>query len=599
MADRTDRILGWPLTRPGRIVSLLIVGVVAVWFALPAFSIAYTEGFQAEIVINAYALRQGNLRLGDTLYPFDGRFFLLTRLGTTLGVLALQSLGNLTGIAALQLIGIGSLAVLLAALLMLLWRVYRVGPALGLLCCILFPPIFEAAYLPNDNMPSAALVCVAVLLFWTNPTILRTVVTGLLLGVAVLLRLDAALIAPAFAILLLTEVRGWGARAVRACIAGGLVAATPIVAYRLCGLSFFDVPAVVDQGVRLWDRPQQALHNDLRTALLSFTALGGFAWLLGVVSFARLHRWRDLALAVAVPLFYVAAYRSQLVEARYLLPLSPFILLAVAEGLRSVAALPGRWRTVALIGLVAGFAVWIVPPPPNMPPMLLADDEGPRFVVGRAWNPLPTLWWQERLRAGQRALAAQVERLAATPDPAPSPVPGRMPSRVIVTGYWTGDRLATLALLEHGFVPQPDRTTASCRGIAESFSRNSVNLLQIRTHVPFVWRRSEVLTWEQVGLPCIDSAGSAPPGSASNRVLLVNSGPLKGLAAALDDPDLVFSAAHGRPPPLAPRLVSLLTGISIADLPVGDVSAAIGNPLPPEDQRAALDMLAQRAKLLR
>lgn len=599
MADRTDRILGWPLTRPGRIVSLLIVGVVAIWFALPAFSIAYTEGFQAEIVINAYALRQGNLRLGDTLYPFDGRFFLLTRLGTTLVVLALQSLGNLTGLAALQLIGIGSLAVLVGALLMLLWRVYRVGPALGLLCCILFPPIFEAAYLPNDNMPSAALVCVAVLLFWTNPTILRTIVTGLLLGVAVLLRLDAVLIAPAFAILLLTEVRGWGARAIRAAIAGGIVAAIPIVVYRLCGLSFFDVSAVVDQGVRLWDRPQQALHNDLRTALLSFTALGGFAWLLGVVSFARLRRWRDLALAVAVPLFYVAAYRSQLVEGRYLLPLSPFILLAMAEGLRSVAALPGHWRTAALAGLAAGFVVWIVPPPSILPPTLLADDEGPRFVIGRAWNPLPTLWWQDRLRAGQAALAAQIERLAATPDPARSPVPDRVPSRVIVTGYWTGDRMTTLTLLEQGFILRPDRTTAPCRGIAESFSRNSVNLMQIRTHVPFVWRRSEVLTWEQVGMPCLDSGGSPPPGSPRRRVLLVNSAPLKGLTAALDDPDVVFSAALGRPPPLAPRLASQLTGISIADLPVGDVAAAIGNPLPLEDQRVALETLAQRAELLR
>ncbi len=210
-------------------------------------------------------------------------------------------------------------------------------------------------------------------------------------------------------------------------------------------------------------------------------------------------------------------------------------------------------------------------------------------MVGRAWNPLPTLWWQDRLRAGQTALAAQVERLATPPDLAPSPRPGR----VIVTGYWTGDRMTTLALLEHGFLLQPDRTPAPCRGIAESFTRNQVDVVQIRTHVPFVWRRSEVLTWEQLGVPCVNSAGSVP-----DHVLLVNSGPLKELAATPDDPDPVFSAARGGPPPLAPRLVSILTGISIAELPVGDVSAAIGHPLPPEDQRAALDTLAERAELL-
>jgi len=589
MADPTARILGWLTTRLGRTVSLLVVGMMAAWFALPAFSIAYTEGFQAEIVINAHALRLGNLRLGDTLYPFESRFLLLTRLGTTLGVLGLQHMGGLTGLAAFRLIGAGSLALLVGALLMLLWRVYRVGPALGLLCCILFPPVFEAAYQPNDNMPSAALVCAALLLFWTNPSIPRTAVTGLLLGVATLLRLDAALVAPAFAILLLTEVQGWGARAVRACIAGALVVAVPIVAYRLCGLSFFDTFAAVDRALRLWERPQRALHNDLRTALLSLTVLGGFAWLLGAVSFARLRRWRDLALAVAVPLFYAAAYRSELVEERYLLPLSPFVLLAMAEGLRSVAGLPGRWRVVAVAGLAAGFAVWIVPPPPILPALLLADNEGPRFVVGRAWNPLPTLWWQGRLRAGQAALEAQVERLAVTPDP------------VVVTGYWNADRMTALALLEHGFTLQPDTAPESCRGIAEMFSRGpvagpvagSIALTQIRTHVPLVLRRSEVLTWDQVGMPCL-GAGSAP-----RRVLLVDSGPLTELAASPYGPGLVFSAAQSGPPPLAPKLALLLTGLSIADLPAGDVSAAIGHPLPPEGQRAAMSALAERAELLR
>lgn len=582
MADRTARVIGWPSTRLGRVVSALVVVAIAGWFALPAFSIAYTEGFQAEIVINAHALRLGDLRLGDTLYPFDARFFLLTRLGTSLGVLGLQQLGGLTGLAAFRLIGIASLALLIGALLLLLWRVYRVGPTLGLLCCVLFPPIFEAAYLPNDNMPSAALVCVAVLLFWTNPTLLRTAVIGALLGVAVLLRLDAALIAPAFAILLLTEVQGWGARAIRACIAGVIVIATPLVVYRLCGLSFLDTFAVVDQGLRFWDKPQQPVHNDVRTAMLSFTAIGGFAWVLGTISFARMHRWRDLALAVVVPLFYAAAYRSQLIEGRYLLPLSPFILLAIAEGLRSVATLPGRWRTVAMAGLAVSFVIWIVPPPTVLPAKLLADDEGPRFVVGRAWNPLPTLWWQDRLRAGQAAVDAQIERIAAMPDP------------VIVTGYWTGDRIAALSLMEHGFTLQPGKASEPCRSIAETFSRGSVVLTQIRTHIPFIQLHNELLTWEQVGLPCMNTAG------AVNRpVLLIDSASLKELDTRLDDPGLVFSAAQGSLPPFAPKLVSLLIGLSVAYLPVNDVSAAIGQPLTPENRRAALNALAARADLLR
>ncbi len=581
MADRIAQAIAWCSTRTGSAVSTVLAATVAAWFALPALFIPYSEGFQPQVVLNAHALAQGDLRLGDTVYPFSGRFFLLTRLGTTLAVLGLQRLGDLSGLLAFRLLGIGSLLVLVGVLLALLWRVYRVGPAPALLCCILFPPIFETAYLPNDNLPSAALACLALLLFWTRPTLPRTAAAGLLLGTAALVRLDAALIAPAFAILLLTEVEGWRARAVRACIAGALVLAVPVAAYRLLGLSFFDTFTAVNRATLLWDRPHQPLHNDALTLLRAVTALGGVAWLLGVASFARRRRWRDLGLAVAVPLFYIAAYRSQLVEGRYLLPLSPFILLAMAEGLGSVAALSRRARGVALAGLAVGLAVWLVPPLPGLKPSLAADDEGPRLVLGRGWNPLPTLWWQTRLRDGQAAVAEGIERAAAWPDP------------VIVTGYWTGDRLTALTLLEHGFAAAPDGVPEACRGIAENWVRGSTAMLLIRSHIPFL-HQSEGMTWQGAGLPC---AQAARPGAG--QVLVVNSGPLDRPAAAPDAPGAVFAAARGGPPPLVPGTASMLPSVSVAVLSLDRVSATLDVPQTPGERQAAAAAITNRSSLLR
>jgi len=582
MPERILRVLTWPRANLRLATAFLLIGLVAVWYSLPALSIAYTEGFQPSVVINAYALRLGDPHIADTLYPFNGRFFLLTRLGTSLAVLALQYLGNLTGLEAFRLLGIGSLVLLLGAILTLLWRVYRVGPALGLLCCILFPPTFESAYLPNDDLPSAALICLGVLLFWPCPSIARTVLTGLLLGTAALLRLDAVLVTPAFAILLLTEVQGWRARALRAGIAGIIGAAVPIIAYRLCGLSFLDTFPAVNQALTLWDRPNRPLYYDSHTIVASVTVAGGLAWVLGVTSFARARRWRDLALAVVVPLLYVAAYRSQLVEGRYLLPLSPFILLAVAEGFRSSIGLPRRWRLVALAGFAVGFAIWIMPPLAALKASLIADPDGPRLILGRAWNPLPVLWWQGRLRAGQAALETQIERIAATPDP------------VIVTGYWNGDCLTTLLLLEHGFALQPDRTPEPCRGIAETLVRGPIVLTQIRTHIPFLFHASEPITWEKAGMPCLRAA--AP---TARRVLFVGSGMLDSPTVRLDGPGVIFSSAHDQSPPLIPRLVSVLGGMSVAELPIENVSAVLGERLTPEDRQAAVDALARRADLLR
>ena len=581
MADRIAQAIAWCSTRRGVAISAVLVSTVAAWLTVPALFIPYSEGFQPQVVLNAHALALGDPRLGDMLYPFNGQFFLLTRLGTTLAVLGLQRLGDLSGLDAFRVLGIGSLLVLVGALLALLWRVYRVGPVRALLCCVLFPPIFESAYLPNDNMPSAALACLALLLFWTRPTLARTAAAGLLLGTAVLVRLDAALIAPAFAILLLTEVDGWGARAVRACIVGVLVLAVPVAAYRLLGLSFPDTFAAVGRATLLWDRPQRPLHNDALTLLHGVTALGGVAWLLGIASFARRRRWRELGLALAVPLLYVAAYRSQLVEGRYLLPLSPFVLLAMAEGLQSVECLSRRERAVALAGLAAGLAAWLVPPPPGWKPSLAADDEGPRLVLGRGWNPLPTLWWQRRLRDGQAALAAGIERAAALPDP------------VIVTGYWTADRLTALMLLEHGFAPSPGGVPEACRGIAERWVRGPADVLLIRTHIPFM-HQSEGLTWQAVGLPC---AQAARPGA--DQVLVVNAGLLNGSAAAADAPGAVFAAAGGGPPLLVPGMASMLPGVSVATLPLGRVSAALDMPHTPEERQAATDAITNRSSLLR
>lgn len=581
MADRVAQGVAWCSTRAGTVVCAVLVSMAAAWFALPAFFVAYSEGFQLQVVINAHALALGDLRFSDALYPFSGQFFLLTRLGTSLAVLGLQRLGDLSGLAAFRFIGIGSLLVLVGTLLTLLWRVYRVGFARGLFCCVLFPPIFESAYLPNDNMPSAALACLALLLFWTRPTLLRTVATGLLLGVAVLVRLDAALLAPAFAILLLTEVEGWGARAVRACIAGALVLAVPFVAYRLVGLSFGDTFAAVNRATLLWDRPQRPLHNDVLTLLHSVTALGAAAWLLGVISFARRRRWRDLGLAVVVPALYIAAYRSQLVEGRYLLPLSPSILLAMAEGLQSAGSLSRRGRVAVLTGLAAGLAIWLMPPPSALKPSLAADDEGPRLVLGRAWNPLPTLWWQGRLRDGQAAVAAGVGRVVALPDP------------VIVTGYWTGDRLTALSLLEQGFSASPGEVPEACWGIAETWVRGPTAVLLVRTHIPFLSQNEEV-TWQAVGLPCVQAARPH-----AGPVLVVNSGLLNGPAAALDGPGVMFAAARDGPPPLVSGMALLLSGVSVAMLPLGGVSAALEAPQTLEERQAALAAITNRSSLLR
>lgn len=538
---------------------------------------SYTEGFQTQMGLNAHALLAGDAALGDVVYPFNGRFFLLTRLGTTLGLAELQHATGADALTIFRYVGVVSMIMLIGILLAFLWYAYRINPILGLVCCIFFPTVFESAYLPNDDLPSAVLVCLAVLVFWKRPTLVRTAITGVLLGLAALLRLDAVLIAPAFAILLVTEVRGWGARAVRAVIAGAIVTCIPILAYHLAGLSFLDTFSAIDHALLVWSRPNQPLFNDFRTLILSVPAIGAVAWALGVIWYMRSKRWRDLMLATIVPLIYAGAYRNQLVEGRYLLPLAPFVLPAMAMGLQSLALTSGRYRALSIAGVALAGLVWIAPLPSLI--RLVGDDDGPRFIIGRAWNPLAVLWWQRNLNTAQAAVEHGLDNAALSSDP------------VVVTTGWTADRLTTLSLLQRGFTLQPSQTPAACRGLAETLVRDQTSLLHIRTHIPFFAHTNENVVWAEDGMPCLTAARPH-----IRQVLVVRSGSYAGLAATAPGS---AGVAQFEPPPLANRLESVLSGVTVSNLAIGDVAGTMTPPETIEARTLALQVLNNREALLR
>ena len=61
MADRISQAIAqaiaWCSTRPGSVISTVLAAAVAVWLALPALFIPYSEGFQPQVVRNAHASR--------------------------------------------------------------------------------------------------------------------------------------------------------------------------------------------------------------------------------------------------------------------------------------------------------------------------------------------------------------------------------------------------------------------------------------------------------------------------------------------------------------------------------------------------------------
>ena len=238
----------------------IILSLVAVaWFTVPVLHGAYTEGFEPTIGINADALLTGGMPEVDLLYPFNGRFFLLTRLGSAVVLAAMRAVDHLPTIVNFRVVMLASLALLVGSAITILRRVYRVHPAFGALACLMFPPIFESAYFFNDNVLSAGLSTLALALFWTRHTVPATSAAAVLLGLAATTRPDALFIVPAFAVLIWFELPAWRVRFWHTLVAAPIVAIIPLATYAAFGLSYLDIFAVAPRAIALWDRHQTGL----------------------------------------------------------------------------------------------------------------------------------------------------------------------------------------------------------------------------------------------------------------------------------------------------------------------------------------------------
>ena len=368
-----------------------------------------------------------------------------------------------------------SLVLLVGSAVYLLARVYRVYWVFAALACLMFPPIFESAYFFNDNVLSAGLSTLALALFWTRLTLPATAVSAILLGLAAATRPDTLFVVPAFAVLMWFELPDWRTRFRHALVAAPIVAIIPLATYAAFGLSYFDIFAVAPRAIALWDR-HQGLLAYVRHAIYGLALPGMIALPLGLGSFLLHRRWREVCLCLFVPLLYFFAYGVSLFELRYLLPLTPFLVIAVAEGARVALRSRGiaRGALAAAFGLafVLSFAPLVKLPYWRLSPLGI-DADGPRPIIGRVWSPLVWSLWLGDLNGGVATLDDAIDREA---------VDGK--TLLVVSGHWNPDRLLDLLLIERGFTPQPNSLPSSCNATAEKFTRQGATVIHVTSPHP-------------------------------------------------------------------------------------------------------------------
>ncbi|MDB5379823.1 MAG: hypothetical protein JWR00_4269 [Rubritepida sp.] len=574
--------------------SLAVVASFALlaWFFFPVLRATYTEGFEPSIGINALGLRSGQTQDVDLLYPFSGRFFLLTRLGSTAVIAGLGALDHLPTLVNFRLVMLASLALLVGSVVYLLARVYRVPPAFGALACLLFPPMFESAYFFNDNVLSAGLTTLALAVFWTRLSLPATAAAAVLMGLAAATRPDALFVLPAFAVLMWFELPSWRARFAHALLAAPLIALIPLAAYAAFGLNYLEIFPVASRAIALWDR-QEGFVSLLRHAVYGLALPGMILLPLGLASFLAHRRWREVLLCMLVPLVYRAAYGRSLYELRYLLPLAPFIAIAIAEGGRAVLRARGLPR-VALSVALALAVLSCLAPPVRVPSWQIArlgvDGDGPRPLIGRVWSPIIWARWLDDLNGGIAAMDDAIEQ-----DAQRDSAQGERP-RVFVSTHWNSDRLLDLLLLEHGFTPRHHGLPEACRSVAKVLMRGGATVIHVRTHLPFVPGQREAVNWQEGGMPCLREAGLADA-----TALVFSWRPVAHSPAGTGREEGVTEVFRpsgeivpGWADPTLRRQVYL-----IAQAPVAAVAKYLNAPETPAERKVAEELFLARTRLLR
>ena len=425
-----------PAERPlRRAMATVLLSLLTAWFLWPIFTSVHLEGFSASLHTMAILLHthgRSGLGLADQGFPLTSEYLYLTRSGLVDALHWTIALTGLKGDAAFRLVILASMVVYVWSSLVVASR-WSGEKRLLLFTVLLFTPgMVDVSFFFADNLPSAALAMTALACVKRGETsALRWLGAGALLACAILVRVDAVLIAPALCLCLLLGKPGCRLLSRRAgCfVAGGLIVvglAQWLTPYRL-----LDSARITAQFAGLqadWVAPLSSL------VLGFFGPITALLVLLGAVRNVRTHGWQwNLSLVVLPALFYAYAFHHATEIRDFLLLGTPAVLIHGAAGVR---ILQEQWKSGEIWRRAAVATALLFFTAAMFAPVSIKMQDGPRTSRGRFWTPLIWHEWQQGVTDGMHDLDGVIASVQ----------PGE--TMLAVSSNFSADRYFRLRLLE-------------------------------------------------------------------------------------------------------------------------------------------------------
>lgn len=433
----------------------------------PAFHAVHLEGFTAQTQSIALLKSLAPGVEHDPYLPLVSQFIYQTRSAVIdlLGVIYKIEPG--AGDLAFRGLVFLSFMILLASSMIFAKRWGGVKPVFSFFALIMTPGIPETAFFFNDNIVSAAFASAAIGLISRKSGKIEYLLSGILLGMAILSRVDAVFIFPMMIGIVFYAGKDRHDRlaaALMICLAAMLVLITSAVVH---GFSLIDAFVTAGKFV--------VSHNDKNNWFwmrIFFFGLSALPFLLiGVwLSFRRLKMQKEY-MGMLVFIFYPALlvlFAPKATEVRYIFPiLAPVVALHVGTGLHWICrqCLHARGKKLRYAWVTAAFSVLVA----LSPPMFLKIHDGPRLMLGRLWSPFLWLRWQ----ASVDETMARTKELVAALD--------NQKFNILLSTHYNDEFYSRLRLMEAGFLPMSASIDyPGCHGFS-LFKKGNGTVLHIRT----------------------------------------------------------------------------------------------------------------------
>ncbi|MHC1548054.1 hypothetical protein [Phyllobacterium sp. K27] len=339
---------------------------------------------------------------------------------------------------------------------------------------LLTPGIPETGFFFNDNIVSAAFSSVALAVIGPQAKPRSYVLSGALMAVATMCRLDAVLLAPLLLLLVFSTPVSTSERAMRvlALVTGGIVALAAMEAFTKYSIwASFRIAREFKAIVEGW----YSLDDAALTFLYFWGPIMLFVCLIGAFIIGRKalqeKKWIIAAALIGYPLLLAIYALMTSREVRYIYPLlTPIVATIGGRGLQWVATAVtscSKYEKAAALVIVMLGAVSFVTPPTLL--WVSSVSDGPRMFLGRLWSPL--LWerWQGAVGTSMNRIAQLVEQI------------GHHNSAVVISTHHNDVFYLRLRLFEAGFKPAlPATLSVSCRGVS-TYHRGAQVVFHIRT----------------------------------------------------------------------------------------------------------------------